>query len=854
VLRLRFRLARLALFARRRYGLVFTLAIGLSVVAGVLTSRLRFDTDVLALLPHDEPVVDNFRLALEEFGSTEFLLVAVRVPEGAVLDPYEAFVDRVGERLGGLEDLAEVEYRLGDLEELMRQFLPTSLLFLGVPELEELAGRLSDEALRARAAELRHLVSTPQALALKRLMTLDPLGLAPMFLDRVTPGQSALRLDWSSGYFLSRDREMLLILAQPTGPPQDIDFGRRMVEAVEREIAAVAEEWPDLAGPDRPPIPETLLAGRYIIALGDDSVIRADVLTNVLTSMGGVLILFLLAFRRLGPLLYAFVPLAFGLLLTFGLSAALFGGLSAATSGTAALLIGLGIDFVIVSYGRFVEERARGATLERALEQMSGSSGRAVVVGAITSAATFYAFGVTDFTGLYQMGYLTGTGILLCMLGVLLLLPAMLSWSEDHHEKRAKFRRLHLYGLGADRWVGFCMDHPRSVLAVGFALTVVAGGLALDLRFEDSVRAMRPEGTPEMEAREEITQRFGAGFDQMVMLVSADSADDVLLHADHAIDAVQPLVANGTLAGVDGVASLLPPPARQAEVLAWLERERTHRVDEARIRTTFLSALEANGLRPRPFEEGLDLFLEAVGRERPLEMEDLLASPQTARLLDRYLLETETGWKSAIYLFPPPGEWRREPPPSAVEIAEELGPHVALTGANVVSKFMRERVLDDAVIAAILGFVLVAILLYLDFGRMRETILSLVPLAMGIVWMLGAMAALEIDMNFMNIFVSTMIIGIGVDYGIHMIHRYRELEGSDRAHMRQGLSETGKAIVLAALSTVVGFGSLAQSHYPGLASMGMVALLGALSTALVAISLLPAWIGLQRSKGDPDND
>jgi hypothetical protein len=137
---------------------------------------------------------------------------------------------------------------------------------------------------------------------------------------------------------------------------------------------------------------------------------------------------------------------------------------------------------------------------------------------------------------------------------------------------------------------------------------------------------------------------------------------------------------------------------------------------------------------------------------------------------------------------------------------------------------------------------------------MRETILSLVPLAMGIVWMLGAMAALEIDMNFMNIFVSTMIIGIGVDYGIHMIHRYRELEGSDRAHMRQGLSETGKAIVLAALSTVVGFGSLAQSHYPGLASMGMVALLGALSTALVAISLLPAWIGLQRSKGDPDND
>jgi uncharacterized protein len=845
---LHLRLARLALFARRRYGLVFLLAGLVALLAAGLTARLRFDTDVLALLPQDEPVVDDFRLALEEFGSIDYLLVAVRVPEGAVLDPYEQFVDRVGERLGGLEEFEEVEYRLGDLEALMRQFLPTSLLFLEENELDELADRLSDEALEERAAELRRLIATPQALAIKRLMILDPLGLAPMFLDRVTPGQSALRLDWSSGYFLSRDREMLLILAQPAKPPQDIDFTRKMVAEVNRELAEVVAEWPALAGPDPPPVPETVLAGRYIIALGDDSVIRSDVIANVVTSMAGVLLLFLFAFRRLGPLLYAFVPLAFGLLLTFGLSAALFGGLSAATSGTAALLIGLGIDFVIVSYGRFVEERSRGASLESALEQMSGSSGRAVVVGAVTSAATFYAFGVTDFTGLYQMGYLTGTGILLCMIGVLLLLPAMLAWSEDHHEKRAKFRRLRLYGLGADRWVRFCIDHPRSVLVGGCAVTAVAGFLALGLHFEDSVRAMRPQGTPELEAREEITARFGAGFDQMVMLVSADTPGELLERADEAIDRVQPLVDDGTLAGADGVASLLPPPARQRRVLEWLAQERDGRVDENRIRATFEAALARQGLRAPPFEEGLELFLEAVRRQRPLEIADLMASPQTARLLDRYLLEVDSGWKSAIYLYPPAGEWRREPPPAAVEIADELGPHVSLTGANVVSKYMRERVLQDAVRAAILGFLLVAFLLWLDFGRMRETILSLVPLAMGVLWMLGAMAALKIDMNFMNIFVSTMIIGIGVDYGIHMIHRYRELEDADFERLRSGLSETGKAIVLAALSTVVGFGSLARSHYPGLASMGMVALLGALSTSLVAISLLPAWIGLRLGK------
>ena len=103
-------------------------------------------------------------------------------------------------------------------------------------------------------------------------------------------------------------------------------------------------------------------------------------------------------------------------------------------------------------------------------------------------------------------------------------------------------------------------------------------------------------------------------------------------------------------------------------------------------------------------------------------------------------------------------------------------------------------------------------------------------------------------MNFMNIFVTTMIIGIGVDYGIHMVHRYRELSDASDAELEDGLVETGKAIVLAALSTTVGFGSLSFSHYPGLQSMGKVAILGALCTALVAITVLPAYLGMSRRR------
>ena len=169
-------------------------------------------------------------------------------------------------------------------------------------------------------------------------------------------------------------------------------------------------------------------------------------------------------------------------------------------------------------------------------------------------------------------------------------------------------------------------------------------------------------------------------------------------------------------------------------------------------------------------------------------------------------------------------------------------------GSNAVNERVREIVRFDAFLAGVVGLILVALLIWLDFRSLRDMALSLTPLLVGVVWMLGLMAACGLKANFMNIFVSTMIIGIGVDYGLHMIHRYREIEAAGGEELEAGLQETGKAIVAAALSTVVGFGSMSLSHYPGLRTTGYVAILGALATAVVAITIVPALLRLTAKK------
>jgi len=297
---------------------------------------------------------------------------------------------------------------------------------------------------------------------------------------------------------------------------------------------------------------------------------------------------------------------------------------------------------------------------------------------------------------------------------------------------------------------------------------------------------------------------------------------------------------------------VLPPAGSQREALAWLERGRADgSLDAARIRQAFARAAAAEGLRPEAFEPGLSLLDRALGAREPVTRETVLALPQGRALLARYLREVDGGWKSVVKIYNLPGHSKREVPQAAIDLAATLGPRATLTGMNVLSHSLRGEVRADATRSAVIGLILVALLLWIDFRSLRTTFLALVPLGIGILWMIGAMVAGDVHLNFMNIFVITMILGVGVDYGIHVIHRFVEERERPDGDPIGAVEETARGVLLAALTTIVGFGSLFTSHYPGLVSMGLVSTLGTLATALVAVAVVPAWLAWRHGLRGP---
>ena len=138
--------------------------------------------------------------------------------------------------------------------------------------------------------------------------------------------------------------------------------------------------------------------------------------------------------------------------------------------------------------------------------------------------------------------------------------------------------------------------------------------------------------------------------------------------------------------------------------------------------------------------------------------------------------------------------------------------------------------------ALALGAVLVTLLLVVDLRSFTDTLLALVPVGLGILWMLALMILLGMNFNFANLVAVPIVLGVGIDAGVHLVHRYR-LEG--QAGMITTLAHTGRAILVASLTTMVGFGSLTLASHRGMASLGALLFLGVGGCLVAAIVVLP---------------
>ena len=839
-------------FARRRYSLVFLVTLLLVVGSLLLGSRLQLDGDVLNLVPTHNRTVNTFKEALQAFGSLDYLLVMVEAREGQGVEDLQDFADAFAANLQALPSIRYVEHRIDTSGPFFDFFRKNQILFLPPERITELEAKFTDEAIHSRVRENLRQLTGPSSFLVKPLLEQDPFLISPLLFEEVLRSRGPLKVDLNGGYYLARDSSALLLLAKPVRRAQDVAFDKALMEDVERVEAATAKAFETAsgegvtgaadAGAGAVRAPAVSYGGGYVIALDESRLIAQDMVRNGVLSFLAIVGLYYFCYRRFGAILYSTVPLVVGQILTLAVASLFLHKLNSATTGFTAMLMGLGTDFTIVMYARYVEERQRGKSLSEALGLMMGASAFGVFTGAITSAATFYAMCVTEFKGLRDFGFLVGSGILLCLVAILFLLPAMIAWNEGR--RPAVTKKLYLHSFGIERVMTLSTRHPRVVLTGSILLTLGAAYFAWNIEFSDSVQDLRSAKNRGVLMQQTIATKFDTAFNPMMVLCRGDDLDTLMRRNRDANRRLDAFVDDGTLLGYESIFSYLPPPQEQEEVIQALHVRSNGAFETGRIARTFRAALRESGFREGIYDSYLATLPSTLQPDRPVTIPDLEAAG-LERFVSRYVTPLADGsYTSVTYLFPASPEAKRIAPRALVRAFDQPEEGIEITGVNIASTELRRIFKHDARLAVILGLLIVSLLLWLDFRSLWLTILANIQLLTGVVWMLAAMQILGIKMNFVNAFVTTMILGVGIDYGIHIIHRIAQ-EGLSNP---TGLLETGKAVIMAALTNVAGFGTVALSNYPGLRTMGIVSAIGSVTCLITALTTLPALMVLTRTR------
>lgn len=808
------RAARLSVRHPKRVLIAFVLVL---IAAFLITGRLRFETDWLQLLPTDQGALKVLVEDLRGFGQLERLYILVEGDrKDTIIESAQGLRRSLAElEIGGSKAFTRVfsgiEADLAGWQELLDLYISHPQLYLNEDEAGEFTARLSDDKIREQIRTVKGLLISYLSPGWRDLVLTDPLALRELLLKR-WQGKSPWAPSLAEGYLISPDGDTLLMVAEPAFPSADWRSSQELVQ----KLKPITKAFPQV---------RISFVGPHTMTVGKAGVLQKDLLVSFVGSFIMVLVLFYLAYRRWATLLFVGLPLLVGVQLTMGVAALFTSGLNLITVSFAAIIVGLGIDFAIHIYQRYHNERTAGRGMETALEIALTKTGKGVWTGGLTTIAAFLTLVLARVKGIMELGVLVAVGLVFCLLATSLVLPSFLVWMEGRG-----YRHRPLGGWGLERLINLLIAHYRTIIIVLISLAIAGAYLGARVKIMEGVEGFRPRGLEGVQTLERMQQEFGGvGKGITVLLEGADL--DGLLQQQEAIAASLQDEYGEKILFFSHLAQFAPSTEGQQRVLAALRQG----MDYERIARSLTTALKTEGLNPALFAQPRQM-LRSLAHDQvllaPTALLQQLASTPLAEIIERYAMKTEGGYRLRQEIrFDPTGV----DPLRLQEAITRIAPQAQCTGNELIALELREMVKRDLTLLAPLALVLVLILLFWHFRNPLWVVMALSPLLVGVAYMLGISVLLGIEFNPTNAVAVPLIIGMGIDDGIHIVHRYRE-----RKDVASAVRFTGKAVIMTSLTTMAGFGSLSTSHFPALSSLGKLVIIGMGSCLLTSLVLLPS--------------
>jgi hopanoid biosynthesis associated RND transporter like protein HpnN len=609
------------------------------------------------------------------------------------------------------------------------------------------------------------------------------------------------------------------------------------------------------------------ITGNPVVNYDDMRSVSTDIAIASLISLILVGIILYLGLGSFRLVIAGLATLMTGLVWTIGFAILVIGQLNMISVTFVVLFIGLGIDFSIQIFLRYKEFFAAGKGHGQAISEAVNVTFNTLLICTISTAIGFYVFVPTAYVGASELGLIAGTGMFFILLASITILPILMNLLPA---KRTCLLPLPIGGSIAT----LVSKYPRPLLA-GATVAAVASCLLLPkVTFDANPFNLSDQRSQSVQtAMALFTGDRSSPWTISVMAANSQEAEEIAkelrqLPQVQSVVTIHNLIPKNQeekLEQIEDMALVMPPVPQKPELqatrqyrkdaaaLAQLSQSLDAAISSGKLTGRELSAMKNLTENIHAFEQRLtgatqdtllfDHLDSALLPDLELLLTRLNMLMQAAEVdLDQLPGDLTSRYISSsglyrIQVFPRNDLRNVHNLKEFVAAVQTIAPEatdqpVTILGAGttIVSAFRN---------ATIMAFILITLFLRFVMKTWVEVLLIMVPLLLTLCYAMAAAVLLNIPFNFANIIVVPLLLGIGVDSGIHVVHRVKESRGG-KIHILE--TSTSRAVLFSSLTTVMSFGSLAFMHHAGTAGMGRLLTLSVILMIFCMLILLPAYL------------
>jgi uncharacterized protein len=864
----------------------------ITVIFGAFIPRLIISSSHQNLIPKDDPEQKKYLKFSKEFGSPDNLIIILE-GDGDVCKEYaDDFAKEIGKEHKWVDSLF---YKV-DTNTLLK----SAPLYFSVKDLNKASSVLQNK--KGWIGKIQKTTSLYSLLNVitgsfkepNTDISVESAGKIITFLDAVfgewndwikNPNQVKLKIaekisrdpDFaqmsilqSDGYLFSRDFKMMFFFVQPKNFDDEITYLRPFMADMRKACDRALAAHPELKSKVK-----VAFTGMPAHVFTETESIYSDVGGAGILSVIIVSLILLIGFRSIKKTIIAVIPTVAGLIISLGLITIILGKLNLISSSFLAVLFGIGIDFGIYLLQRTEEELGNGLKMNDAIYKSVVLTSRSIISGGLTTSLAFFALSLSKFSGYSELGLAAGLGLVVVMITTFLMMPALLMYiriePRDYHLKETIYeavklekKKIHIV-----------------IMVVSLAISAFSIFAVTRIKMDYNVLKLLPQNTESTIYQQKMEDN--SDYKMSFAMIT----DKNLSHLQEITDKVEQLP---TVSRVDSLAKLIPEDQPEkikiikklkplvagikikfiednktsAEYVAVLDKMSEY-FDEAQekavsggqkdlvkqidgvlkniaaVREKLSSDKTGAALnRTKRFEREIFAKIEKATQLVRDSMNPVLISEQTfpKEIINRFKSREGT----YLAMVSPTGSiWELDFLDKFINGLKKITPNV--TGFPATHQVFVRQAASSVFEAMLYSLGVILILLIFDFRQVRGVLLSLMPLVIGMLWsqtviyILGFIIGLEY--NVANIGGLPLLLGLGVVYGLRIVHRWRE---DTRITAFAATKTTGRGLAFAALAIVAGLVSIVPARHGGVSTFGIVLLVGIVLCMFTALVILPAFI------------